>query len=326
MNETKNITARVELDSVNPNGDRLTTFIVTGPRWILAEVNTHRMLSRNAASSRAIPVERMVANIRESPSVPAYWGSNQPGMQSGAELEGVHLTEAQRIWQSAAERAVETSEALARAGLHKQWSNRHLEPFMTWTGLVSATDWPHFFNLRAHPDAQPEFQVLAYRMLDAYLKSRPRETEWGQWHIPFGERMDDSWDMETRMKVAVARAARLSYNTFEGDFSLEKDLELYRRIMETEPLHASPAEHVAQAVPNYWMHSDGASDALDPFYVNTEKESGFANSWPLPYDRHLVHQGNFRGWTQWRKMQPREHVESIDLEARLAMKPDWFEI
>ena len=47
--------AEVLIDSVNPAGQRLTTFVLRFPRFVLSEFNTHRMFSRNASSSRAIP-------------------------------------------------------------------------------------------------------------------------------------------------------------------------------------------------------------------------------------------------------------------------------
>ena len=74
--------ARIIADSMGPNGARVTTFELTMPRIVLAEHNTHRMYSRNAASSRAIPVEKMLTPIEEAPMLPVWWGKNQSGMQA----------------------------------------------------------------------------------------------------------------------------------------------------------------------------------------------------------------------------------------------------
>ncbi len=322
--EKKNIAATIVADSVNPNGQRLTSFILNYPRFIHSELMTHRMLSRNAASSRAIPVARMIENLKSHGAHPEFWGAEQRGMAAADQLEGEPLSEVKKIWNGAKLRAINAAEVLMERGLHKQISNRVLEPWQPYTALVSATDWPHFFNLRAHPAAQPEFQVLAYQMLEAYLESTPNQSAWGDWHIPFGERMDPAWDMETRLRVATARAARISYETYDGEFSLEKDLELYDRIMVSEPLHASPAEHPAQAVPNLWMHSDYNPVGRDA-YISDLRGMGYANTWALPYDINMVHQGNYCGWTQHRKMQPREHVTQVDLAAVLAKKPAWID-
>ena len=155
---------------------------------------------------------------------------------------------------------------------------------------MTSTDWTNFFRLRAHPAAMPDLQVLAYRMLDAYLRSVPRVLQWGEWHLPFGDRMDPSWDVDTCVKVCTARAARLSYMTFENEISLEKDLALHDQLSASG--HYSPFEHSARA---------------------EEK---------LKADQR----SNFRGrWLQYRKTMPNEHGrENINLRQILADKPDWI--
>jgi hypothetical protein len=54
---------KILADSISPDGVRLTTLEVVMPRIVLAEFNTHRMLSRNSASSRAIPIEKMIRMV-----------------------------------------------------------------------------------------------------------------------------------------------------------------------------------------------------------------------------------------------------------------------
>lgn len=284
------------------------------------------MLSRNAASSRAIPTAKMLTQIRENPVEPVYWGSNKPGMQSGDSLPDEDAAAVKAVWLEAAKKAANAAELLAAAGLAKQWANRIVEPWMHWTGLVSATDWRNFFALRAHKDAQPDFQVLAYRMLKLYLENQPQELQWGDWHLPFGDQLDESWDTETKMKVCTARAARLSYMTFEGEIDVEKDKALYHQLMEAHPLHASPAEHPAVARPNLWLHSD--ANGWGNSYVSPERDAGYAWSWPLPYDTDMVHQGNYRGFTQWRKMQVRENAQPgpMTLQRILDERPDWISV
>lgn len=319
----RNVEARVLLDSRNPWGERLTSFILRYPRFIHSEMMTHRALSRNAASSRAIPTHRMIANVRENGAVPEYWGSKKAGMQSGEQLEGEDLEACKQIWHAAKMRAILASDDLSDRGLHKSLANRVIEPWVPYTALFSGTDWPHFFRLRAHPKAQPEFQVLAYRMLDAYLKSTPQPLQWGDWHIPFGDRMDPEWPLDTQLKVAIARCARTSYETFDGEIVLEKDLDLYADLMENDPMHASPAEHVARAEQHLW---------LSPNYIDSDAPvlSWFEDDWdltmrtPIPYTYNLTHQGNYLGFTQYRKLQPREHTTLCDFNAIMDSKPDWI--
>lgn len=261
--------ARIICDSISPRDERLTTFVVTMPRYILAELNTHRALSRNAASSRAIPVKKRLEAVRNEPVMPAKWGSNVPGMQSGAELEGEALVQARARWLWGRDRMLECAEALMEVGLAKEVANRPLECWAHVTVLVTATDWDNFFALRAHPDAQPEFRELAFKMLDLYNAHRPTPRQIGEWHIPFGDQMPEGLTEEQRLKVAVARAARLSYLTFEGEIDPQKDYELYDRLLASG--HLSPFEHVAKVA-----------------------------SAPLRY-------GNLAGWIQLRKMHAREN-------------------
>lgn len=319
-----NIRAEIILASENPDGQKLVTAVMRYPRFLHSELMTHRAFSRNAASSRAIPVKKMREMIKQAPAMPEYWGADKPGMQPGEVLSPDELKEVKAIWNTLKDVALLGAEALSQRHLNKGLANRVLEPWMPYTVLVSATSWDNFFALRAHKDALPEFQILAYRMLDAYMKAPFQKLEWGQWHIPFGDRMPDGLSETERIQAAIARAARLSYMTFDGEMSIEKDLKLYHQLMVAEPLHASPAEHVAQAVPHLWLNSDFEHPSEFHCDIGTSRDTSAANSWPLPYDANMVHQGNFQGFTQYRKMQPNECVHKADLAAIMAGKPDWI--
>jgi hypothetical protein len=201
--------AKVVLDSISEADDRLTTMELTFWRPVLAEFNTHRMLSRNAASSRAIRVEKMLQRVMEDPAMPVFWGKNQAGMQAAAELEGDALQDAQLHWLYARNDAVERAQKLLELGLHKQIVNRLLEPWCWITVIVSATDWNNFFWLRCHKDAQPEIRRMAALALVAYHKSQPELKLQGEWHCPLIQ--PDEWGMEieTIRRVSVAwRSAR----------------------------------------------------------------------------------------------------------------------
>lgn len=229
--------AEVIADSINPRGVRLTTMQVTYPRIILAEMNTHRRFSRNTASSRAIPIAKMIAQVSNEPYVPMHWGSNKPGMQAGDEITGGHKEMAVAGWTVAARQAVEYAEWFRDLGVHKQIVNRLLEPFMWTTQIISSTEWDNFFAQRISEYAQPEMRKIAELMKSALDASVPARLFEGDWHTPYcrSEFAD--------VRVSAARCARVSYKTFDGITDPEKDLELYNKLVSQG--HWSPLEHVA---------------------------------------------------------------------------------
>lgn len=239
--------AEVLLDSLSPAGHRLTTFVLRFPRFVLPEFNTHRMFSRNASSSRAIPTTRLIQQLRDDPVEPVEWGRNQAGMQARDVLPPAEAASAAAVWHEARESALRSADQLRALGVHKQVVNRVLEPWM-WAGVVvSSTTYENFFTLRCHADAQPEIKRLADMMRSAYEASVPRRLAAGQWHLPFVRGADDeALDVELQRKVAVARAARVSYLTHTGTRDIDADLTLHERLLEAG--HWSPFEHVACAV------------------------------------------------------------------------------
>jgi thymidylate synthase ThyX len=255
------ICAKVIEDSLGPSGCRLTTIEATYPRFIHSELMTHRLLSRNAASSRAIPVTKLIESVENHPALPVWWGKNQSGMQAHEEVE--NLEEAKTWWIDAARSAVAQARRGVALGLHKQIVNRVLEPFMHITTIISATEWDNFFFLRMDVDAQPEFRVLATTMHAVRSTSSPKVLREGEWHMPYltGE---DRVEVQARTqglgslaedvlrKVSVGRCARVSYLTHDGKRSLDKDVELYDRLLAGaeagRPMHISPLEHVAMAL------------------------------------------------------------------------------
>jgi thymidylate synthase ThyX len=83
----KKIKAKIVADSISPQGHRITTMLLTFPRFILAELNTHRVFSRNSASSRAIPFEKMVKMVEEDPFIPIAWQKDHRRMQGTEYLD-----------------------------------------------------------------------------------------------------------------------------------------------------------------------------------------------------------------------------------------------
>ena len=268
------INAKVIEDSVSPEGFRLTTMQLMYPRFIHAEFMTHRVFSRNASSSRAIPVERMLQMLRNEPAMPIHWGKNRPGMQADEQLSPEAMIAAKIEWIRAAENAADTAERMMKLGLHKQVANRILEPFQHISVVVTSTKWQNYFELRAHPDAQPEIHALAVEMREARDASTPSKLEAGDWHLPYithGERNGENIKLA---KVSAARCARVSYLKHDGCApNISEDFALYERLVGLRPMHASPVEH--QATPD-----------------NSEKYA------------HLC--GNFTGWIQFRKLVEQE--------------------
>lgn len=258
--------AKILADSLAPEGDRLTTFEVTFPRFILAEMNTHRVLSRNSASSRAIPVKKAIKMVKEDPFVPESFIQNQAGMSGDLNLEGWRTIAAELTWQGAKWAALGAATILDRLELHKALANRILEPFKWHTAIISGTEWDNFFALRTDKNAQPEFRKIAQWMENLYLANTPRQLSYGSWHVPL-VRTDEllstgcpadltgpvqiDWDFWKR--VSVGRCARVSYLTHDGKRAPIMDVALHDRLMTNG--HLSPFEHVAR--PRYTPRSSG---------------------------------------------------------------------
>lgn len=250
--------AKIIADSVNPCGDRLTTMVIQFHRFILPEVNTHRMLSKNTSSSRAIPVNKLLEQVEEIEAYPLFWGANCKGMSAKQELSEQNQRKAKMIWRHARLMAITQVKALmaiGESGVHKQTVNRLLEPFLTTTMIISGTNqpssWQNLFNQRCHPDAQPEIQALANAMKAAYEASEPHELIAGEWHLPFAisyEKEHYQNDLSFLIKAVVGRCARVSYLNHLGHSDLHSDINLHDRLLSSTPPHLSPFEHVAQAL------------------------------------------------------------------------------
>lgn len=242
------IKAEVVCDSVSPSDERLTTFVLTYPRFIHSEVMTHRALSRNAASSRAIPITKMLSAVWRTPAMPIHWGANQPGMQARVHLSPVRTWMVKQIWLLLRIPTLIGVWLMAKIGLHKQVANRLLEPWMWITVVASATEWENLFKLRIHEDAQPEFCELATQMRAAKDNSWPRVLNQGEWHLPFITQHDRNFlNIDNLKMVSAARCAAVSY-VRQGEIrDHAKDFNLYERLVDRDPRHDSPLEHVAMA-------------------------------------------------------------------------------
>lgn len=248
------IKATVIADSVFGNNNRITTMELRYPRFIHSELMTHRMFSRNASSSRAIPVARLIEEVRTNPAIPIHWGKNKAGMQADGEVDDRTAYWAKQDWNDARLNACVCAERMAKAGVHKQVVNRILEPFQYINVLVTSTEWENFFKLRDHPDAQPEIQALAKAMKEALKKSYPTRldlTNKRHWHLPYVTHQERLVYSTDELKaLSVARCASVSYKTVDGKpMTIDKALRIYEKLTNSDPIHASPFEHVAYPDP-----------------------------------------------------------------------------
>lgn len=287
------VSAKVVLDSVSPAGVRLTTMELKYHRFVHSEFMTHRMFSRNAASSRAIPVSKMLRAVWKDPAVPVWWGATQKGMQATTELSGWRLVLFQFFFLKLRYAALACAWLCLKLGGHKQLVNRILEPWSWITVVVTGTEdaWANFFWLRLHVDAQPEIQAAASAAYREYHLSRPTKLKAGQWHLPYIQPDEYQFALDDLVRISVARVARVSYLTHDGKRDINADLDLYKKLIQGSgtgawhPGHWSPFEHVAKA-----MKSKKAS-------------------------------GNFHGWEQYRKTFEAEFNSSMDIRFHRTLFP-----
>lgn len=273
------ITAEIIQDSISPYGKRITTFSLEYPRFIHSELMTHRVFSRNAASSRAIPIGKMMDQVISDPAMPVSWGMNQAGMQAGEEHNSPESC--MWAWRQAASSAVKSATMLDKMGLHKQIVNRVLEPFQRMKTIVTSTEMDNFFALRCHPDAQPEIQVLAKAMYTAMAQSKPMELKVGEWHVPYVGRYrcpeydnliyfldnDDQTDLtlDEALMVSSSCCAQVSYRVL--DDTLEKAKMIYDKLVNSKPMHASPFEHQAKPSNGFQTKSNFKGFIQNRYYI-----------------------------------------------------------
>ena len=376
------IKAEILADSINPQGDRITTMKVTFPRIVLAEFNTHRMFSRNSASSRAIPFKKMVEMVRENPFIPIAWQKDHKGMQGreylSEEGEISEVMMAKGMWLEARNKAVSVAKLLhgdikqnGFPSVTKQLCNRLLEPFMWHTVIVTATEWKNFFKLRCpqyklstgdvykswkdvckDTDTQEEIyakddlltrlayynkgeaeihiSLLAEKMYDALNESTPKQLQAGEWHIPFGDNLEEEltkWVMEDcksmntclsrpldtcfctdklvpqcMLKIAVARCARISYQTFGDNPKIDYAADIKLHDMLASNGHASPFEHVAKAMTDreYLKYQRGQL-GISTHFGNSESDNYVYAHLELD-DEESGWCRNFKGFIQYREL------------------------
>lgn len=293
--------AKVIADSISPSGIRITTFELEFPRIILAEFNTHRLFSRNAASTRAIPLDKQLHYLVNRHFEPSPFTVNKPGMSSNQAV--IDQSSCHEEWEKVFQFSCDSVGRLRDLGVSKQHAGRLLEPFTFIKVVCTATEYDNFFWLRKHPDAQPEIQELAECMWKARQQSTPRLLHRGWWHTPyFGEgfwcewhldddttNLDDTFLLEDALAISSSCCAQVSYRKL--DDTLDKARTIYQRLVESKPVHASPFEHQATPI-------------VIPENEYSEAPKGTTHTM-LNHAGRPVGQywsANFRGWIQHRQL------------------------
>ena len=296
------------------DGVRLTTMEWTYPRIVLAEVDTHRMLSRNSASSRAIPREKIIEQVMTNPFIPDVFPINGKGMQPGGYVSKKDDPERyDRMlykWLKSRDDAVANAEDMMEDGMHKQIVNRILEAYQWTTTVITATDWNNMWAQRVHPDAQREFQIIATIAYREYMKSTPKYLQAGLWHTPYIDwddtaaaqsyALNNGVDYQSLInQMSASRAAAVSYHRQGDKREVAPLLSVFERLtggasQKERPGHWSPLEHVARPLTD--------TDS----YMVERKPNGMGGI--TYYDTPaLGRSGNFQGYYQMRKQYSTEN-------------------
>lgn len=342
------ISAEVVADSVAVDtGLRITTQLLVYPKYIHGDLMTHRAFSRSARSSRAVPVEKILREVSDNPVEPIQYLKNQRGMQAAEPLSPADSIAAQEIWRSMARDVSGSCRKLSELGLHKQWANRPTEAFTVIFTLVTSVYWKNFYGLRRHSAAQPEIIDLANKAYAAHKASIPVPLAPGNWHLPyidpydaeFVAEVDDYGDRLVRAgkplrdsgiwspndvyeatsqsllrRISAARSARTSYMTFDNRKpEVHEDIDLFGKLMGSQPLHASPAEH--QATPDTWNGEVNFKEVMRIINGHRPQDRGevmFRSVLPKWESPWLW--GNFYGWNQFRKTLPLEDGSGFECD------------
>lgn len=323
FNRETSIKATVICDSISEQGVRLTTFEIEYPRIVMSEFNTHRSVSKNSSSSRAIPVSKMLEHTKNINLKPVYFGSKKSGMQAGDELQGDMLGKVKCLWEEALDYASYYSETLDRLGVAKEVTNRLVEPFQLVKVVCTATDWDNFFNLRLHPDADPNICMLAYKMYKAMDDSEPQLLYDGEYHTPYVKALrdetgslfyydsnDNYLTLTDAIKLSAASCASVSYRT-EG-MTLEKADKIFDMLIKAEVVHSSPLEHCATPVkPKY--------NELGYVRVNCSEPQSWEEGVTHMNKQGQLCSGNLRGWVQYRHLLPNNTSWKFDFNERMKL-------
>lgn len=301
------ISAKILAHSISPQGKQIATFELEYPRFIHSELMTHHMFAVNASSSRAIPVSKVIERVKSDPAMPIHWGKNKPGMSASEEVEYKEI--AKQNWVASANSAAYYAKLFSEIDLHKQVTNRILEPYQWMKVVLTATEFANFFWLRIAEDAQPEICELATKMKQALCDSEPTILEIGEWHLPYIDlyRSDcggilDYIDpvegtvlgLEEAKMISMARCAAVSYRT--ENIGIERAHDIYKKLFSGQRVHASPASH--QATPIVECKS------MNEIFEQVFNQKGITH-----VDQYgSLWSGNLNGWIQLRQLIPNNYI------------------
>lgn len=335
FNRPTNISVKVLKDSISEKGKRMTSFELEYPRFLHCELMTHRTLSKNCSSSRAIPIEKMIEFTNNNPAIPVYWGKKKKGMQATEEIDAV---DAELAWLKAYHSAVESLESLNDIDLHKQVANRVLEPFQMMKVVLSGTDFDNFWNLRFHHDTLPEFVMLVHKMYTAMQKSTPTKLRAGEWHLPYVEicQSEDPKDtyyfvyetdttgtetdgymfeirltLEEALQRSTASCASVSYRT--ESLTDKAVANIYNMLVQAKVVHSSPLEHQSTPIEESRWTMSGFDDRNLVDDVETWQDG-------ITHMRRSgeLCSGNLTGFIQHRHIVDNNTCEDFDFDERYA--------
>lgn len=330
------ITSEIIADSIGPNSPRLVTMLCKYPKFIHGEHLRHRSFSFSVSSSRAIPVNKNLEEVRSDAlrAAPVWWGTEQKGMASGAELDDTNkiikwpndlpnslyhvvfylninikeelITEREyvkRLWKMGALFDSDVAQEMATRKAHKSITNRKIEDSLHVNVLVTGTHdgWMNFFGLRLDSYAQPEIRTLAEAQWRCWNDHQPTLLQPGQWHLPFIE--DSDWEscpdkFGTSVKDVEAYMIKISVARCARLSYLSFETNKRSTIEEDLALY----QRLVGSSP---IHASPAEHQATP--------DGFRelfNNWHNP---HLA--GNLGpGWIQFRKQLPNENIAPLPKE------------
>lgn len=322
--------ARKLADSISLDGVRVTTIEATFPRFILAEINTHRVFSRNSASSRAIPPERIIERIWADPFIPETFNQRVKGMGVGKKLDEKAQAKCIDAWITARDASIRSAHELIRADVDKSRINRLLEPWMWHTAIITSTEWENFFALRC-PDgdkidfdfpAQPEFQQIAILMRAAMDVGSATVLQDGEWHRPMvdvnvdGDEIykafkgeNDAFYTDALNRLASRRLARVSFDKHTEAELVAASIDKAGQLVGSG--HFSPTEHVCRPLTEEDIRDpERGAKIMVPASEVVEQDG---NLWtPNPA---TAWSGNLRGFWQYRKEFAHESNHRLSLEA-----------
>lgn len=277
-------------------GTTIASFQWEYPRFIHAEVMTHRVLGRNAGSSRAMPTMSAIELGMDKMVTPNF-AMNRKGMQPGEKLSFEDNRIAREIWQNAAFSCINAAKELQSLKVHKQWANRMLEWFSPIRIVATATEWDNFLWLRNDEETQTEFEMLANRVEHFLTFVEPDVVPMGHAHVPYVDRKINGLEveysidgqpltMQQALRVSASVCGQMSYR--KADTSLVKADDMYDKFMRGRRVHASPFEH--QGIVAH-ENIDRMSKFYDPAVTHFDRKG---NWWS----------GNLKGWIQHRHLIP----------------------